>query len=571
MPRRTAAVFFFALLGGVARSGDPTGYTGIHLRAAMDSLGAIHVVFTTGGWAHSYYGRFNGVNWSSAFTFPASDPCYEPTYPLVEVGLARRAQALYGTNTGSYPNDLAYFTHAAASDTVGSGWATATIGNDGLRRSDYGLALDENDGAHMVYRQTNIFWPYFWRIIYRRPEGTEVVIKQTQAETYTVMTPAIAYRDSVVHIIWREGGSAGGTVNLFYASGAPQGPFTIRQLTGLTSGHYTTQPPDIAIAPDGHVEIVYLVQDVTGSPAVYEGVFAVDPDGATVLIDSANAEATGAAGPRIAFDDAGNRYVAWALDSAGESYYAVNADTIVALPGAGSIDVCAGTSAYYVRAAASGILYGQIGSSHFPPSAIIDEIAPNPVRRGIDADLTMLGTTFDNDEGGDAVETWEWMSDINGLLGIEEDLTLPASSLAPGMHTITFRCRDDEDVWSLPDSAALTVFPDTIPPPPVETVHIVPGLCDTLLVSWDTVTDNLGMAGYLVFRGHTAWFDLDVPVDSVEALQPPLYVDIEGFASGVKAAFYEVVPVDVDGNCASGNARAGAIQFGDGLPALHSR
>jgi hypothetical protein len=481
------------------------------------------------------------------------------------------ARAAYGTETGAYPNDLAYFTLAEATCAGGTSWSIEDIGNDGYRRSDYGLAVDEANQAHLVYLVTNWSWPYWWRIVYRRPDGAEVVIRHTQSATHHVMTPGIAVRDGLVHIVWREGGPALSTVNLFCAEGPPGGPFPVQQLTTFGAGLYVSEAPDVAVAPDGHAEVTYLLMDATSSPSRYAGVYSITPGGPTTRIDTLSVEATGASGPKITFDLAGNRYVAWALEAPGESYYAVNSDTAVVLPGAGSMDVCAGASAYYVRATMSGIVYGEITAGGAMPTAAITSIEPSPMRRGIDPSLKLLGTTFDNDEGGSAVAAWEWISDIDGVLGAEEDLTLPALALSPGTHVITFRCQDDEGVWSSPDSGGVTVFADTVPPPPVMVLGIEPGLDDTLVVSWNHVMDNLGIDCYRVYRGAMAWFDLDVPIHSVSAAEPAVYVDPDGLTAGSGSAFYEVVPVDVDGNATGGNARVGGVRFPPDLPPSHLR
>jgi len=560
------------LAGGVAHSEEATGFTGSYVRASMDTLDCIHLVFTTSGWASSYYGRYNGSVWGSAVTLPWSDPCFDPyTLPTVDVGPSMMPRAAYGTNTGGYPYDLAYFTLAEAANVNGTSWTTESIGNDGYRRSDYGLAVDESDLAHLVYKVTNTFPPYWSRIAYRGPAGSEVVVRQVLGETYQVMSPTIAYVNGTVLIAWREGGSAFSTVNLFYAEGPPGGPFPVQQLTTFGAGLYVSGTPDIAVAPDGHAEMTYLLMDATSSPSRYTGVYSINPAGPTVLIDTLDVQATGASGPKLAFDAAGNRYVGWSLDAPDSSYCAVNGDTVVTLPGFGSIDVCAGTSAYYVRVVGSAILYGEMTAAGSIPTAIITGISPDPLRRGIDPTLTLSGTSFDNDEGGSAVIAWEWTSSIDGLLGSEEELVLPAIALSLGTHTVMFRCRDDEGVWSLPDSATLEVLADTIPPPPVMALSVAAGLGDTLVVSWGAVTDNLEMDCYRVFRGSTAWFDLDVPIDSVDAAESAVYIDSDGLTAGAGSAIYEVVPVDVDGNAAGENARAGAMQFPSGVSTSHPR
>ncbi len=126
-------------------------------------------------------------------TLPGSEPRFVPsTVPTVAAGPSFTPQAAYGTQTGSYPNDLASLTLARATNPGGTSWATQTIGNDGYRRYAYDLAVDEADDPHLVYVMANTFYPSWSRIISRRPDGIEVTVRHVQSSTYAVMTPALA-------------------------------------------------------------------------------------------------------------------------------------------------------------------------------------------------------------------------------------------------------------------------------------------------------------------------------------------------------------------------------------------
>jgi parallel beta-helix repeat protein len=83
------------------------------------------------------------------------------------------------------------------------------------------------------------------------------------------------------------------------------------------------------------------------------------------------------------------------------------------------------------------------------PEAFIDSISPNPSVHG--ETVSFHGHGVDD---GDIV-SWEWKSSKNGVLGTSAHCT--HSSLSIGVHTITFRVKDDENKWSQSDSITLTI------------------------------------------------------------------------------------------------------------------
>ncbi len=174
----------------------------------------------------------------------------------------------------------------------------------------------------------------------------------------------------------------------------------MQHLTTLRPGFSAAGLLDIAVAPDGHVEVVYLLEDATVSPSVYRGAFTVRPGFPPECVAPFQVEATGASGVRITFDATGTRYVAWFLDAPDECSYVVGDGEPVALPGSGSIDVGAAEAAYYVRAAGDLIRFGEITPSFLPPQrGVLPQSSPQgdrPVARA-------RRTAFANDEGGAAV------------------------------------------------------------------------------------------------------------------------------------------------------------------------
>jgi hypothetical protein len=77
--------------------------------------------------------------------------------------------------------------------------------------------------------------------------------------------------------------------------------------------------------------------------------------------------------------------------------------------------------------------------------------------------LTLVGMARDHDYLGEGIVAYEWMSDIDGLLGTEQELSIPADTLTPGIHHITFRAQDNEGNWSVPQTITVLVAEELHP------------------------------------------------------------------------------------------------------------
>jgi subtilisin family serine protease len=91
-----------------------------------------------------------------------------------------------------------------------------------------------------------------------------------------------------------------------------------------------------------------------------------------------------------------------------------------------------------------------------PPIATINYIYPNPARQDQHM-IAFIGSGADQDENGASVVAWEWSSDLDGVLSAQEDFLRAASRLSAGKHTISFRARDNEGMWSEPVTRSLRV------------------------------------------------------------------------------------------------------------------
>jgi PKD repeat protein len=99
------------------------------------------------------------------------------------------------------------------------------------------------------------------------------------------------------------------------------------------------------------------------------------------------------------------------------------------------------------------------GAVNMPPAAQITGIAPNPAAEGSAVSFTGSGSDPDG-----TVVGYEWTSDLAGLLSTQA--AFETQSLAAGIHTVSFRVRDDFGSWSAPAVALLEVVESEPPPPP---------------------------------------------------------------------------------------------------------
>jgi len=89
------------------------------------------------------------------------------------------------------------------------------------------------------------------------------------------------------------------------------------------------------------------------------------------------------------------------------------------------------------------------------PTASILYVSATTVSQ-LDGDiLTLAGTARDLDVVGEGIVAYKWTSDLDGVVGNEQVLKIPAAALSRGRHTFTFSALDGEGQWSR--SATVTV------------------------------------------------------------------------------------------------------------------
>jgi len=89
-------------------------------------------------------------------------------------------------------------------------------------------------------------------------------------------------------------------------------------------------------------------------------------------------------------------------------------------------------------------------SSNTAPTAAIDSITPSPAAEGESVTFTGHGTDAEG-----TITAYEWTSSIDGTIGTAASFS--SSALNPGTHTITFRVKDNEGLWSAETTATLIV------------------------------------------------------------------------------------------------------------------
>lgn len=85
-----------------------------------------------------------------------------------------------------------------------------------------------------------------------------------------------------------------------------------------------------------------------------------------------------------------------------------------------------------------------------PPTAYIDNINPNPANES----ETVYFSGHGSDPDGSIVD-WRWESSIDGFLSSSSSFS--TFYLFVGTHTISFKVKDDDGVWSTPDTELLTI------------------------------------------------------------------------------------------------------------------
>jgi hypothetical protein len=82
----------------------------------------------------------------------------------------------------------------------------------------------------------------------------------------------------------------------------------------------------------------------------------------------------------------------------------------------------------------------------------------------VDQTLALIGDAYDVDDGPMGLEQLQWRSDVDGLLGNGERLTI--TKLSEGVHTITFQATDSAGAFAT-DSVKVTVVRDATRLPPI--------------------------------------------------------------------------------------------------------
>ncbi len=102
----------------------------------------------------------------------------------------------------------------------------------------------------------------------------------------------------------------------------------------------------------------------------------------------------------------------------------------------------------------TGSAFVSVVHTNVAPTATIDSITPNPAMVGQDIIFTGTGTDTDG-----TIETYAWESNLDSNIGSQASFT--TSAITVGIHTITFKVRDDSGEWSEDATTTLVVKANT--------------------------------------------------------------------------------------------------------------
>ena len=133
-------------------------------------------------------------------------------------------------------------------------------------------------------------------------------------------------------------------------------------------------------------------------------------------------------------------------------------------------------------ACADAVRFVKVPVDNLPPSAMIDEVTPNPSTLGQEVTLTGSGLDVDG-----TVVAYKWSSDIGGDLGTDSELV--TSGLIAGVHTISLEVQDNEDAWSVPTTETVIVLDSA----EIEQVYACFGYgSERPNYQWDAMLNDIG-------------------------------------------------------------------------------
>lgn len=165
-----------------------------------------------------------------------------------------------------------------------------------------------------------------------------------------------------------------------------------------------------------------------------------------------------------------------------------------------------------------------------PPIAYIDGISPNPAQPPTNT-ISLDGHAMDYD--GDVV-AWEWRSDLDGILGVSEDIVISSNEQTVGTHQISYRVQDNDGLWSDPVTGTMTIL-NAVPTAELQGVPVSPVAAGSLLTltlgGYDNDENGLGVtSGRLRLDGSV----IDTPLPGAYPLTAPS-------TSGSHTISYEVM------------------------------
>ncbi len=448
----------FAIVSGLHAPGGCAeifaGVSGVYVDAAQDQNGNIHMVFSDGLYGSVYYMKYTGSGWIGPTYLPESSPQFQAfSTPDIAVGPDGRPQVVYGRKFGDWPNDLPLFYYAKANDVNGTSWTVQSIGSPPFRRNHARIAVDENNQPHIAYMLTNVTQPYVWIVMYRRPDGSEVIVDEGESLDKT-MNPSIVYVNGMVHIAYyrlQASSATEGVGNIWRASGPPYGTLVKEPVSNLPMDYYAGNPT-ITVDGNGVPHVAYLVADWADvTDGYFEGIHC---DGQLVdeywtLVEEE--ECATNLGAAIAYGGSGNRYVGWSYTERGETYWKRNLEGRQVLVPYGCIAMCSGPAGvWYVRAAGcpGGIYLAQLEPGGPQNEDPVAQFTWSPEAGDITTVFSFDASgSYDPDGHIPLTYRWDWNGDGSFELTLVGIPTAQHQFTYPSTYPVRLRVVDTLGAW----------------------------------------------------------------------------------------------------------------------------
>lgn len=193
-------------------------------------------------------------------------------------------------------------------------------------------------------------------------------------------------------------------------------------------------------------------------------------------------------------------------------------------------DVASGHAAWTITSEEY-IITNDIQIGDYTPVSYIDSISPNPADEN--EKVKFKGHGWDPDGW---VTGYKWESDIDGELNTHSEFS--TSNLSVGTHTISFKVKDNKDVWSIETTGTLVIKENSPPTAFIDKLSPNP--------AYEGMTIHFEGHGYDI-DGHITSYNWRSSIDGY--LSDDAAFDFQGLSAGLHTIYFKVK--DDDGKWSS--------------------